>query len=350
MITSFSKGFYGKPREHAAFVKAVHEGDCSEIAATAAHSGSERKFTDAFVFATPDAMLPDFRARRVKPAKSPAPDSVEFLDELDQVYALSEQHDQNLDDLDGNFPRGITEVSPVLLQPQFRIRPYEKGVDYGVADKDWQAIQSGRDLKFDQGGISRLKSVKTVRDAAAFVHHDDPIAPWEALLSIILSEGVERVLPKDFENEYYDVHDWFVLFGAPMYKGVLGEALRMLGHPSFYWKWKEMYPRPEEVGHYYGKDHLPLCFAEGSPMHPARGAMHSMAAKVLGWVLKLLFKGETMLRFTGESVNSTINHLQDNIGMWRLCAGVHYMSDHTCVDPIAEAVARSVVAKYIGQR
>jgi len=350
MITQFSKGFYGKPRDHAAFVKAVHEGDCSEIAATAAHSGSKRKFTDAFVMATPDAMQPDFRVQRIKPAETPQPDSIEFLDELEQVYSLCNQLDQNLDDLDGRFPRGITEVSPVLLEPEFYIRPYEKGVDYGVSEKDWQAIQSGADLKFDQGEGKRKRQIKTVRDAATFVHNDDPLAPWEHLLQIILMEQVEKVLPKEFDNEYYDVHDWFVLFGTPFYKGVLGEALRMLGHPSFYWKWMSMYPRPEEVGHHYGKEHLPLAFAEGSPMHPSRGAMHSMAAKVLGWILKLMFKAETMLKFTGESITSTVNHLQDNIGMFRLCGGVHYMSDHTCVDPIAEAVARSVVAKYIGRR
>lgn len=349
MITTFSKGFYGKPREHAAFLAAVREGDCREIALAAKMSESERPFVDSYINATPEALRPTRAVQRATPFESPAPDSVEFLDELNQVYDLAKMRDEPLDQLDPSLPRGLTEVSPILLQERFHVKPYKKGVDYGESDKDWRAIQEGKNLAFDQS-LNKRRPVETLRDAATFVHNDDPVEPWEALLKIILAEGIEPVLPPQLESEFFDCNGRFVLYGYPFYKGILGEALRELGYMSFYHKWAAAYPRPEEVGHYYGYDHLPLAYAEGSPMHPARGAMHSMAAKVMGYILKMLFKAESMLKATGESLNSTINHLQDNIGMWRLAAGVHYMSDHTCVDPIAKATAQAVVSRYIRGR
>lgn len=352
MITKFSKGFYGKPREHAAFIRAVKEGDCSEILSTIALSGSQRPFTDPFVNAMPRRAAASNALLNMALEPNPEPDSAEHLDEMDIVYKLAELRDLPLDDIakEIDLPRGYTELSPFL--EDVRVPKYAPGHDYGMDEKEWQDIQRGMFMG-EQLTDGKTK-IKTGRDSAAYVKGDHFLKIWLDVLHIIVMEGVELKEPDrmdiptvsdggGFEN--------FAIYGEPFWAGVLGEVLRVVGHVSFYKKWELLFPRPEEGGHFYGMGHLPLAYAEGSPMHCARNAMHSAAALALAYAIQLMVKDpNTRLNFTGASITDSTNLLADNTGYFRVTAGVHYPSDHDSFRMIAKAVAEDVVSTYLRAR
>lgn len=348
MITKFSKGFYGKPREHAAFLSAVADGDCAEIEATLGLSGSERSFVDPFVNAMPRRAGADNRLLNMPLDSHPAPDSVEFLDELDIVYQVAEDRDIPLEELPKTLPRGYRELSPFLSET--KVPAYKKGVAYGVDDQEWQMIQSGYEMGDVDLESERSTRIKTVRDAAAYVHKDHFLIPWLEVLSHIVKEGAPLKVPEALEVPHLDHTANFAIYGEPFWAGVLGEVLAMVGHVSFHMKWQEMYPRPEEIGHFYGKPHLGLAYPEGSPMHPSRNAMHSAVALAMAEAIKLISDPSYRLALTGETLGSSVDLKADNVGYFRVLGGVHYPSDHDSFRMIAKEVAEVVVSKYLRAR
>jgi len=355
MITTFSKGFYKNHRAHDAFRNAVAQGDCREIAVTAAASEGDRSFVDAFIHASPRAIRADQALYRVPLAASPQPDTSEFVTELEEVQTLSEQRDTPLDRLSKELPRGFREVSPILNQVvQMESRPrYRHGEDFMTAKREWSTVQEGKNPREELRTGVRMAEIVTGRDAAAYVHKDSPLLSFLVLAGHIFSSGFEVERPDTMADETgYGRVSEFVTYGQPFVMGVLGEVLRQTGNVSFWHKWTHWFPRPEEVGPYYDLDYISQAFPEGSPMHPARCAMHSAAALALAYALIELFRSQKdkKVAFTDESLEESALLLADNVGYFRVHAGVHYRSDHTSFVPVAQAIAGHVVSRFLGRR
>jgi hypothetical protein len=354
MITQFSKGFLGEPKKFAAFKAAVLEGDCNEIAIAASCSGGNRRFVDATVHASPNAIKGDSALYRIPLAANPAPDTPEFIEELQGVADMAKMRDEPLESLSSSLPRGYWEVSPILQEVVAQEkRPTYDAVDYMASKESWRNVQHGLVPLEELKTGSNMRSIKTLRDAAAYVHDDDPLAPFILLAKKILSEGFMVDAPDNMK----DVSGFgrlgnFAVYGAPFVFGVLGEVLRVTGNISFYHKWTEWYPRPEEAAPFYDMGYLPMAYPEGSPMHPARNAMHSAAALALAYALIRLFQSSSdhALAYSGESIRDTALLLADNVGYFRIHGGVHYASDHTSFIPVAEAIAESVVGRLLRPR
>lgn len=344
MIDSFAKGFYGRPREYAAFRSAVKEGDRAEIAATLALVKPERPMVDAFCFGAPRALtLTSNIISRRNQDDGPQVGSVEFMDELQQVVDLAAMRDIALDELPRSLPRGLRELSPFL--ERVRVPKFTPGKDYGTEKAEFESIQRGdaKDLPESEG----TTRIKTGRDAAAFVHSDSPTAPWITMVETLLKEGVEQILPEGWDGLQFDHHQFFTLYGAPFFHGVIGEGVRKSGHLSFPKKWDICMPRPEEMAPRYDMGYLPLAYPEGSPMHPARYAMHSAAALVCAFLILKFFKGDAVVEHTGTTVRESAMLLADNIGYFRLHAGVHYASDHTTARQACELLADDIAKPYL---
>lgn len=354
MITQFSKGFLNQRKEHAAFRRAVMEGDCNEIAIAASCSAGERGFVDAVVHASPRAIKADASMYRVPLADSPAPDTAEFVAELTEVSELAEMRDMKLSDLPESLPEGYRVVSPVLQRVvAMEERPAYGPTDYMKTKRRWENIQAGMFPTEMLDTAKRMTEIVTVRDSAAYVHNDDPLAPFVEMAKILFSEGFEIDAPETMTDASgFGRLARFAVYGLPFVLGVLGEVLKATGNVSFYHKWTEWYPRPEEAGPHYDLGYIPMAYPEGSPMHGSRNAMHSAAALALAYALLELFKSSRSktVQFTGRSLEDSLQLLADNIGYFRVNAGVHYRSDHTSFIPVAQAIAKNIVERLLRPR
>lgn len=347
MIDSFAKGFYGHPREYAAFRSAVKQGDRAEIAATLALVKPERPMVDAYCFGAPRALtLPSNITGRRNQTDGPQVGSLEFMDELQQVVDVAAMRDTPLDELPKSLPKGMRELSPFLAK--VKVPKFTEGKDYGTSKSEFQSIQRGDAKPMPESdGTTRIK---TGRDAAAFVHSDSPTQPWIDFVEQLLREGVEQVLPPGWDGLQFDHHQFFTLYGAPFFHGVIGEGVRKSGHLSFPKKWELCMPRPEEMAPRYDMDYLPLAYPEGCPMHPSRYAMHSAAALVCAFLVLEFFKGDAVIEHTGATVRESAMLLADNIGYFRVHAGVHYVSDHLAAMASSELLASEIAKPYLQAR
>lgn len=268
--------------------------------------------------------------------------SSEYSAELDLVYELAQWRDTPLDQVSEEFHIGLREVSRYLADVQ--VDKYEAGVDYGTTAAQHRKIQSGADIKHPISG--KKTPIKTGRDAAAYVHRDNPATPWVRMASELLKAGVDCKMPASMESAI-PAQSGFICFGEPFFIGMVGQAVRDAGYVSFRKKWGDAEPRPEESGPVLGKGFLPLTYAEGCPMHPADPAMHSVAAHVGKYVIKAFFDQDLRHPDSDRTVGEEADLLADNIGMWRFWAAVHTMSDHTSADMRAELVAKDLVRPYL---
>lgn len=319
---------------------AVTEGDCNEIAALERGLDSERVHVDTFINGVPRAMRPPRQAMRVPLAQNPEFGSDAFMKETQHLIDLAEMRDEKLENLPLNLPKGLRVLSMYLADEM--VPKFEPGKNYGTDKRSWNKIQAG--TKFESMPYKKMTKIVTARDAAAYVYADSPIKPWLKLLKSVLEQEIPKNIPESFETKYKGQAD-FTVFGAPFYTGLLGEALKVSGWVSFATKWAEWVPRPEEAAPAMDMGYLSQAYNEGSPMHPARVAMHTFAALVLMYVLLKMFDRDATLD-TGETLDYEARLLKDNIGYFRLHAGVHYASDHLCGDARAEAVADYIVDGY----
>lgn len=334
MRNEFHKG-WTDPRLFNAFKYAMHAGDCSEVAGVVEAQGAERKPVDTFVFAMPQAHR---RAERTPLASNYKIDDAEFLDELDMVIEVADMRDEKLEDLPKTLPRGFRDLHPIL--ENYKVPQYAQGKDYGSRIKSIAAGDKQDPIKY-----SKMKNIVTARDACSFVHTDDPMQPWEDAMRVLFNERVPQKLPKSIDT-ILDGQSRFTVFGVPFMKGMLGEALREGGFASFRAKWLNLRMRPEEATVLFYEKSLKMAYPEGSPMHPSFPAMHSMAALVQAFLLLEFFEGDFVMSH-GETVEDYLMHLADNIGYFRVLAGVHYPSDHTAYVPVAAAIAASVAAPFL---
>lgn len=335
MSQEYAKGWQDE-KLRAAFKAAMYDNDCQEVAAIVLAQGADRPPVDTFVFGMPQTHR---RAERTAPDPVPGLETPEFKKELELVQEVSKMRDVKLVDLPKTLPRGMRVLSPALadvLVPQ-----YSKGVDYG---RRWEGIQRGDRVPPVQTSGSKTKIV-TARDAAAYVHKDNPMTPFVWAVEFFLSENVPQKMPKSMETMYPGQQN-FTVFGLPFFLKMLADAVVEGGWVSFRAKWKNFRMRPEESSIVVLDAPLLLAYPEGSPMHPSLPAMHSFAAWVQAYLLMLFFDKNHVLS-TGDTVEEFLTLLCDNVGLFRVLAGVHYPSDHTSYKPVAKAVASSIAGSYL---
>ena len=342
-VTKFRKGFTD-PRLHERFIAAVADGDLSEIDVITNASGTARRFVDAGINGMPRAI--EINRRVVDDAgMTPAPEfgSAEYMEGVQLVLELAKQRDLPLKDI--NAPeRGYTDLSPFLSDVM--IPKYTTGVDYGTTKDTHALIQSGADLagllQVDRG---RETAIQTGRDAAAYVHTDNPLLPWLRFVNHLLSNGVKPRRCAAMEG--LDVQADFVTYGMPFFIMLLGESIGKAGWCSFYVKWRDFAPRPEESTPVLTGEYLPLAFPEGSPMHCSDHSMHSVATCTCKELMLQFFDGSAEMPVHGETIGSRAQQLADNVGLFRVHAGVHFPWEHTRADERAKRYAEIIAEPYL---
>lgn len=334
----YQKGL--KNQENAAALQdAIQEGDCDEIAALVNGIGAERLPVDTFVMGVPRVMRAPRQVMRLPITQNPLFGDDDFIKEVHQLKDLAEMRDYKMTELPLSLPKGLRQVSMYLADEM--VPDYEAGKNYGTDKRSWSKIQAGDMFAKPDG---KMVSIKTPRHCAAYVHDDSPIMPWFKFLKSLIDNDMPRKMPAAMETRFKGQSN-FVLMGMPFYMGLLGEALKMAGYVSFTTKWTLFTPRPEEAAPALDLGYLSQTYPEGSPTHPSRFAMHSFAALVLMYVLLMMFEGDAMLPH-GETVEDEAMLLADNIGYWRLWAGVHYRSDHEACHERAKATAEYLCNQY----
>ena len=83
-------------------------------------------------------------------------------------------------------------------------------------------------------------------------------------------------------------------------------------------------------------------------MHPSAPAGHSIFAHANDCLTCLLWDGSFVLP-NGRTVAQESQKLADNVGLWRLDAGVHYRSDHNSCRAIARQVTERLVLEHLAK-
>lgn len=255
------------------------------------------------------------------------------------VLDLVPLRDQALSSVTEDFPLGFLDLSWFLQSVEVDSRA--TGQNFMADATNWQNIQDGN-LPLETITASGKTPIITGRDLATYVHDDDPMEQWTRVAGTLLGLGLE---PKAPDCIMACEGSRFTCFGYPAIAGILGNVLYRAGLVSFAGKWTHFVARPEEAAPALGLGYLPQCYPEGSPGHPARGAMHSFAAYSLSYVILQLFDNEYILP-SGNTVKYEVELFRDNIGYGRVWAGVHYNKDHTEAKVRAEAIAQKVLMGY----
>lgn len=307
---------------------------------------------DALVNAVPRQLRHDQAAARIVTAGDyPEFGSGEHLESLQLVMDLAEMRDTPLVELPTHLPKGLRVVSRYLSHVE--VPKYAEGKDYGTTKASHRKIQEGQMLATNQQVGDKTTWILTGRDAASFVHSDDPVDPWERVIKDLLAQGIKPVMPESMVTPFPAQSD-FTVYGFPFFKGLLGQALREVGVLDFHLKWRDALPRPEESAPVILDKYLPLAYAEGSPMHPRGPAMHSGAAEVLAEIIRRFWPDSDMTYtpmqdddYGPVKLHDEIKLLADNIGYFRLHAGVHEEADHLNAKAPAVEVARRLTRDLV---
>lgn len=321
----------------AKFRKAVTQGDCYTIARTVEAQGADRKPVDAYINAM---RLPRQPSGRMPPVTEVMTE--ERRAELHLIKELADMRDAKLTSLPDDLPLGMRELS-FFLEDE-KVPRYAKGKDFITTQRTYDQEMAGKSVKKITAGP--VKNIVTLRDAASYVHSDDPFALWSKVANYLLMVGVPQRLPAKLNDSDGVGQSRFVCFGAPCIVGLLGYAIAMAGPVSFYNKWYAMVPRPGQLYYEWLNDFLPQAYPEGSPMHPAYPAMHSFVALVCYFFLLEFFDGLTELPH-GRTVAAELRLLADNVGYFRVHAAVHYPSDHDNAVELARKVAQDLAAPFL---
>lgn len=351
-ITKFRKGF-SDDKEHELFLKSVQEGDAEQICAILHACGSTgmRMPVDSLVNAVP-AQVRANRSAAALANISHYPDfgSSAHTQSLQLVLSLAEMRDTPMDQLSEDLALGLRKVSRYLNDVM--VPKYTEGKDYGTRKSQHKRIQEGTPLAMDQGNGTETYII-TGRDAAAYVHHDDPVWPWERVVKDLLNQGIKPKMPNVMDAPF-PAQASFTVYGFPFFKGLMGQALFNVGILDFHLKWRDALPRPEESMPVLLDKYLPLAYAEGSPMHPRGPAMHSGAAWVQAQLIKnfwpdasLKYKPMGDEEYGFVNLHDELNLLADNIGYWRLHAGVHEEADHLNAREPAERIANELCRRLV---
>lgn len=339
---NYRKGFTNKDIWET-FRGAIGEADCDAIEdalkAQMRESGVEGIIAvdpDIFSTSSPDLhLLEDF------PVETYDIGSAEHEVETRFVMDLADHRDTPLHGL-VNIPESLTTVSWFLRDEI--IHRYAPRKDFGGDEESYLAIQKGApiEMQTNQG----RRNIQTGRDCARFVHDDNPLTIFVKAVADLLALGVEyKVCPGQVRDS---VMGRFASTGAPFLFGGLGQVMYRVGLISFREKWGNFFPRPEQAAVDFGLGFCTTTFAEGSPMHPSRNAMHQIIYEAMAGYVLYLFDDFFELP-NGNTVGDEVSLLSANGGDWRVWAGVHYMSDNGPYKERARALGEKIAKEMLGE-
>lgn len=244
------------------------------------------------------------------------------------------------------WPSGLLEVSTLINMylrytstTEFATPKYLPGKDYLCCpdeDEYKNVVIRGLAPTETQETIGVIDSVVTLRDAAAFVHKDNPFDFFVWMMRKFDQWKVPR-------RQMFNPHSGTKFsIGGPISTNavVLGIAER-IGPLSFRRKWELLEARPAE--HTPG---LPQAYAEGHPWHPKCGAMHKMIWETMGATAKLLYDTRFILPF-GETVGEAVDKTVANGGDWRVSGGVHTPFDQEVNNEMIDMLVNRVVDEFM---
>jgi len=292
----------------------------------------------------------------------------------------------------GSFPQRYT-----TYLPRFNDR-----VEWGVNSAEMISIQNG----IPTGSMPALDTNRYIyngRTLAEAVHNDSGYQYYYQSALILLYLGAP--LNPDFP-EFANQSPFITGSGMVNIITALAGVSRLAFQHAWYWKWirfRKLRPEAyslwihnvvsntvENSGNYDissvvldndvlgdieainagwgfpGNWTLPLCYREGSPVHPSAPQGHFTVASACATVLKMFFEcdvlwtdlqglveanasGDTLVPYTGDTTSITvgteINKLAYNVGLGRNWAGVHYRSDMSA--KLGEEVAKSYMSDLL---
>lgn len=295
--------------------------------------GAERPPVDARIYATSPRDLDLYEAF---PSQADAFASPERDAEHDQLVRLAQWRDIALEDLTDSLPESLRKNS--YFAELIQIDPYTPGIDYMTNRSDYLEIQAGKKPAREESRIGVKRSPRTGRDWATYVHKDNPMDMWVAVVRRLWELGVPmRVSEKSDTIAREDAA--FVSGGMPFWWALIGDVIGRIGPLNFRSKHEQMSPRPEEYAYKRFDTLLPMAFAEGSPMHGTFRAMHDAIARALAAAVLELFDNYFILP-SGNSVAYEINLLAGNISDGRQWAGVHTEKDNRAGNRLAEEIGK----------
>lgn len=342
--THYRKGFHGDQELWTQFRDCIgHNIDCHKLENVIVARREKLGVDVADVF----AVDPDIHAVKsndlelMTSVRTPQPGDAEFDAELDFLFDLASKRDIPLAQLPSTLPLKYR-------QPSYFLRHVTQQsyatADYMVQEAAYVAVQEGKKpIEAQQMGPTR--SIQTGRDMARFVHDDNPVAIFQSVVAQLVQSKVEtRVGPSMVRNS---ACGRFAGFGVPFFIGAIGEVGRRVGLVSFREKWNLWIPRPEQYAFDTRGVFLPQVFAEGSPYHPSRNAMHQIIYAACGGYVLEMFNPLAKLP-NGNTVEFEIELLIGNGGCWREWAGVHYPSDNEPYIERAKKLGQKVAKENLG--
>lgn len=297
---------------------------------------AERRPVDARIFGTSCQDLDLIEQYSLPPMKFA---SAERDAEHGQLIQLASMRDVPLSQLPSDLPESLRKLS--YFAKHITVQPYVKGVDYMTTREDYDAIQAGMRPTTPQLAESVIRGIETGRDLATYVHKDNPMNLWTAVVGEILSMGIP-LRGQFVKNDSVCREDApFVTGHMPMWWGLIGEVIGRTGLVNFREKHRFMAARPEEYGIKRYGTLLPMAFAEGSPMHGSYKAMHDIIARACAELLTAMFDNHAEMP-SGNSLAYELELMAGNVSDGRQWAGVHTEWDNRGGIELAKALGRRV--------
>lgn len=262
------------------------------------------------------------------------------------------------------------DVSASLYSFEQKYSAEQTGKDYLETVEQFKSNWSGQ-VPEPQAPTGSKVYITTLRDAAHYVHYDEPSQAYINAARILRSIGCPYNPGNPYTNGTLLNQVSFVSLGITDYYDLLNRGAKLALDAAWFFKWVHLRLRPEEFGYWiqrkkvngdchvkisrevlnskilddvYGKIGtylLPQAYAEGCPTHPACPAGHAVIAGCLTTILKAFFDENYVLPKTYVSQNGsslvelpeklTVRHeldkLASNMSLFRNMAGVHYRSD-----------------------
>lgn len=301
--------------------------------------GAERRPVDARIWATESEHLDLYNQF------PSAPDA--FLsrareDEHDQLVELSTLRDLPLTELPHYLPEPLRKNS--YFARHIQVVPYTAGVNYLDSIDEYMHIQAGNlPTRIQEKELdSRIPS--TGRDWATYVHKDNPMKLWTAVVQELMALKVP--VRTGINDSICREDAAFVCGGMPFWWAVIGDVIGAIGPLNFRSKHEHMAARPEEYAFKRFNTFLSMAFAEGSPMHGSFRAMHDAIARAVAAAVKWVFDNFTLLP-NGNPVGYEVDLLAGNVSDGRQWAGVHTQADNRKGIPLATAIGERIAQKHL---
>ena len=325
---------------------------------------------------------------RVAAANYPMVDSMESAEELIELYGRAlvrdvpysdgESHDKFRGELPGSSKGEF--VSWFLTEPYVRghvavnrdyaVWPQE---DYLQSVDEYHSVVEGGQ-PHDPSTMT-TGAIKTPRDGAAYVFRDDGLEQYLGVDTLLATFGVgpNPTIAPWLAGERND-NFW----GLSDLRSIRGELIKEVGDMAKSLKVHYSRLRPQELAYLYevqrsgidsqldrtfdlvinhertismmGKNNgtalLSQVYPAGAPLEASYPSVHSM----LAWAnhaISCIYWNQDAGVLTGNTVRDESEKLTDNIGLWRLDAGVNYRSDHYLCADIGTEIAERLVEQRV---